>query len=452
MAIPKDPRGLMVNLMYLVLTAMLALNVSAEIINAFFMLHKGLKTTNNILEENTKGVLGAISSKKETKPEAADAELAAKEIQRLTKEFVNSIEVMRKDLVAASVQGTYEEGIYPEDYEDKKKAGKPKKYKDKDTPQNYFVMEGKGAELKESVMNLRMAFIAEYKKLLTKEGFKIADEAALAADIAKIESTLPLQLDDQTWQDMKKPNWESYVFGYMPIAACYPLLSKFQNDAIASQALIVSTIAGKIGATTMKFDQFEAVSSASRSYIMPGETYEAELFLGAYSSEASIGIKVNGTTKTVKDGKATYTALANTPGPQQYNVKITLKNPNTGKVDEFSKKFEYEVGVPSASVSATAMNVIYAGLENPIAVAAAGIPTSRLVVTGSPFKLQKSGKNYMIKPAKALKKGQFQTITIKDRDGKLESASFRFRVLSLPPPTPMFTFNDASSGVLRAQQ
>jgi hypothetical protein len=105
---------------------MLALNVSAEIINAFFMLHKGLKTTNNILEENTNGVLGAITAKKDTKPEAAEAELAAKEIQRLTKEFVGKIEEMRKDLVAASVQGTYEEGIYPEDYEDKKKAGKPK--------------------------------------------------------------------------------------------------------------------------------------------------------------------------------------------------------------------------------------------------------------------------------------------------------------------------------------
>lgn len=424
MAIPKEPRQLMINLMYLVLTALLALNVSAEVINAFFMIHDGIQNTNTILGEANTQVISSMDATIEKKGEQYrplhDKANRAKEI---TDEFIAYIDDIRNQLTEESG------GAYPADYEDPKKAGRPKGYKNKDVPQRFFVENKKGEELRQRIADTRSKLVELLREVkeLNIEGTNITEEK-----IAAVEKELALSIDEKTWKEMGKESWEAYIFGYMPIAACYPLLSKFQNDARTSSASIVSFLAKQIGATDIKFDTFEPVASAKKNYLLKGEKFEAEVFLGAFSKQASIGVSVNGSSLPVKNGKATYTAQATGVGEKKYSVSISIKNPSTGKTDVYKKDFFYEVGAPSVTVSADKMNVFYIGVDNPVTIAASGISSNQLRVNASGVSLKRrpggTSSQYVTKPTKP------GTATITVSGGALKATPFKFRVKRIPDP------------------
>ena len=109
MSIPKQPRQLMINIMYLVLTALLALNVSAEIFNAFKLVNNSLKDSNAALDKSNDALVPSIDKRSKAKPEFARfAERAPMAVQ-YGKEFTEYVNSVLDDLIAVSY--THLDGI-----------------------------------------------------------------------------------------------------------------------------------------------------------------------------------------------------------------------------------------------------------------------------------------------------------------------------------------------------
>ena len=439
----------MINLMYLVLTAMLALNVSAEVINAFFKIDdSNIETYSQLTNSNSK-TMKAFNASVEERPDSKVLYQTAGEIQREIAAFNSYIDGLRDSVTALAG------GVYPED--DEKYAGRPKKFKDKEIPQMFFVQgnEGtvgdafppKGPELQSRIEQTRSRIIQIVRDMVdankNNEDFTITED-----DLLALENDISLRVDS-LWRGSDKESWAAYTFGYMPVAATYPLLSKFKNDALASEAAIINFLANKVGSLVLEFDEFEVVNSAEKGYVIKGDPYKADIFLSAFSSQADISVSVNGQRLPVRDGKATYSARPSSIGEKSYNAKITVRNPLNNKTETYTKTFKYEVGERSVAVSADKMNVFYIGVPNPISVSAAGIPSNSLRVSATGgANLQKTGSNsYTVNVSRP---GEVKI----NVSGEGLSASKDFRVKRIPDPVARLGRgnNTMGNGEFRAQE
>jgi gliding motility-associated protein GldM len=377
MSIPKEPRQLMINLMYLVLTALLALNISAEVMNAFFTLDTGIKNSNTIIDNSNTQILTGISKQADAyKNPQNDAFLAAaRSSDSLTSEFVKYVDDVRKRLFDAAGG--------PSKYD----PNQPVRIKDKDVTTRMFVMtppqgEGVGPQLEERIRNTRKTFLD------------------LVGNDEKLSTSLPLDISED-WKRSDKKSWSDFTFMQMPVAAIFPILRKIENDARASNSAVLNYFFEKVSGEEIKFDAFEPVVSASKGYVIRGEKYSADVFLSAFSTSAGDNTKiyVNGASLPVREGKASYETVTSQIGTKQYNVEIKVINPLTGEEKSYKKTFEYEVGERSVTVSADKMNVFYIGVENPVSVSAAGVSSNDLqvTITGGGGTIKKVGSaNFMV--------------------------------------------------------
>lgn len=394
----------MINLMYLVLTALLALNVSAEVMNAFFSLDNGLKGSRTIVEKNNDVVMQNITKQ----AEAYNDELRKKYKENATQaiqisnEFNAYIEEVRKKL--------FEKAGGPS----KKDPTIPKDIRNKDLTTNMFINEGLGAEIQTKIEETRKKFEA----LVDNDPSEVA---SLTLGIEPVPSTSTAK------------NWPELKFKQMPVAACFPILGKLQSDSKSSASAVLNYCLKKVAGEEIKMDAFEPVISAPKGYVIRGDKYEADVFLSAYSTTAdNITINVNGANLAVKEGKAHYETTTNATGTKKYSVRINVTNPLTKEVKTYNKDFEYEVGERSCSVQLDKMNVFYIGVDNPITVSAAGVSSNDLKVNANGVNITRSGSsNYIVR---ADKPGE-ATITL--QGGGLPPTSFKYRVKRIPDPVPL---------------
>lgn len=377
MSIPKEPRQLMINLMYLVLTALLALNVSAEVMNAFFTLDRGIRNSNSIIDTANNLTMAQVD--KQADAYKSDSTMYYKAnahtSDSLTKAFVKYIDEIRKELYDAAGGPS------------KKDPEQPLKIKDKDVTTRMFTMappqgKNRGPEIEKRIVEARKMY------------------EQLCDNNPTVSSALTLGIGEE-WKKTDKKSWSDFTFLQMPVAAVYPILRKLENDARSSNAAVLNYCLNKVRGEDIVFDQFQPVVSASKGYVIRGEKYSAEVFLSAYSSTAGDNTKilVNGGVLPMKEGKAQYETTTSQIGTKKYNVEIQVTNPLTGKTDSYRKEFEYEVGERSVTVSADKMNVFYIGVENPVSVSAAGVSSNDLQVSisGGGGSIKKVGSaNYIV--------------------------------------------------------
>jgi len=437
MSIPKEPRQIMINLMYLVLTAMLALNVSAEIINAFFKFRDGLERTNAVVAEANLSKIESMEAAVKKKPDYKPLVPAAKEIQSVIADFTSYV---------SDVTGRFDEaagGIITD--EEDENFGKPERFKDKEIPTRFFVegYEGplgesvtpEGPNIKQKVADTRQALIAVLDKLKGNRTLGIK-----ADEIEGLKSKLTLEIDTT---NLNGKSWEEFNFDHMPVAACYPTLSKLKTDANTSGNMIINYLGSKIGATVVKFDKFVVTSSPKQTYLLQGDTYESEIFLSAASSQAKVKVSVNGSPLTAREGVATYKSTPSGLGEQSYNASITVTNPFNNKSETYKKTFKYTVGTKSgATVSADKMNVFYIGVTNPVSVSAGG-DFSRInaSISGGGCTMSKVGSGKYTVTCSTPTSSANVTVSAPD----VESTSFPFRVKRIPDPVALIAKDLKSS-------
>ncbi len=390
MSIPKEPRQQMINIMYLVLIALLALNVSAEILNAFRMLNRSIDSSNTTLTDKVSTTMDSFKAKVEEEKRGQDFLTAAEQARVISQDF--------QDYISGLDQGLLEK-VGPSEDEEGNLTDQFKKPDDLDSPTAYFVeQDSTGYALQKKIDETRKEFIALFDlsnyKGLTAEQKKPLTEAQqnlLGSMALKVEKPISAAEEDSTqWQK----TWARNTFYQMPAEACRTLLTKFKNDAISTEATVVDNLFAQVGAVTIIYDQFKAAVIPTATKLIQGEKYEAQIYLAATSSDAQPSITVNGQRLSVNsDGMAIYKGNTSSTGDKNFSGKISFKD-TKGQVQSVDFKQKYTVVPPPDHVpvvSADKMNVFYIGVDNPITASFTGIPDSKVRVSMSGGTLKKAG-------------------------------------------------------------
>lgn len=446
MSIPKEPRQLMINIMYLVLTALLALNVSAEIFNAFEMVDGGLKSASASLDKSNAALPPAIIQGALKKKYLSTYVDRLDDIQNLSKEATSYIDSIVNVLIDES--GTPDGVVDDLDYvfvgEENKRELKGKKNYDGTT--RIMVDAGLGEELKNRMMEYKAKFALFADEVDLNPQSKEFNEPV--NDREELLSKIPINIDENAWKlsPNKKLNWADFTFGHMPLGATMPIFSKFKNDIKSAESSVLNYLATQVGTTTdVVLDKFTVVSAPKKSYIIKGEKFETDIFLSASAgkqSETGIAISVNGQSlRADDDGVAKFSQSASAVGIKTYNASITVSNPSTGEKNTYKKVFEYEVGQRSVAISASKMNVFYMGVNNPVEVSAAGVPSSQVKVSMEGGSISKNADGtYTVTATKPTKNAKINV------SAPGMNASKVFRVKPFPTPVPML--NTKSGGII----
>jgi gliding motility-associated protein GldM len=403
MSLPKEPRQKMINMMYLVLTALLALNVSSEVLNAFKTVDNSITSANGVLTGNNNQIYASFTEKLADPKSAEMAKLwkpKADAASQISKKLFDDIEGLKMEIkVAAGYHPETGDTVWAIDH--------------LDAPTRIMDKKGEGEKL--------------YKKL---EQYR-KDILAIDPEIGKeFANRLPIDLSVPVAQDGTKKSWTESYFHMTPAIAAMTILNKFQNDIKNSEYQVVSYCHTKIGEVKVRFDKFGFVGGLSSSYLMPGEKLEVYAGLGAMSSASQPQITINGRPAPIgADGMATMDMAAGGTGSGKAHVVVRYKDQNgVDKVVE--KDLPYTVGAPSGvSVSADKMRVLYIGVENPLTITA-GVGSERVNATldGAGTIAKVGGPKWVVKPAGNPRTSAINVII----DGK--KTAVEYRIKTLPPP------------------
>jgi gliding motility-associated protein GldM len=406
MALPKEPRQKMINLMYLVLTALLALNVSSEILNAFKVVDKSLMTSNSNLTVASSNVYRSLEdmvADPKTKTKAEIWKPKADQVKELSAKLNDYIESLKTDLKK-------EAGLKLD-----KNGNESFKEDDLEAATRLFSSEGsgkkKGAEM--------LAKLKEYRTAM------LAIDPSIAK---KFESTFPVTIEETVkGQDGKMKKFEDAYFHMTPTVAALTLLSKFQNNVKNAENQVATYCAEQVGAVKVHFDQFQPIIGQSSTYVMPGQEVTITAGLGAYSKDVLPSISIGGSPAPLgPNGSAERKFSASGAGEQTVSVVVNYVDQD-GNPKSDTRQIKYTVGQPSgAAVFLDKMNVFYIGVDNPITIgSSAGWDKTSVSMTGG--SISGSGDHRMVRvntPGAA-------SITV-TADGK--SSTFNFRVLRIPDP------------------
>jgi gliding motility-associated protein GldM len=438
-----SPRQKMINMMYLVLTALLAMNVSAEVLEAFKLVETGIENSNTVLKDKVEFVDAAFKKTMNDSPDGEMLYAKTQEVSAATDELNALIDEIREDLFGLS--GRNEEGGL-------------EKMDDIDSPSRLLAIED-AAEFKGALLQTK---IKEAKQKLTDiindtliDGFTSEQREALI-------NSLTLTAEDNPDKQGIEGKWYYSHFFHVPSAGTMTILTKLQNDAYSAEANVNEAILKTIGALDFKFDKLIATVQAPKSYLPGGAQYEANIFLTAstsgemsgdvftgrldmskFQSDSSGILPFNSATKEespftgdfkpVKNGKyANGTAV----GPNGTGGAIRIKNPKGG-YDWYPFDISYEGAAPGGfSVSPTKMNVLYIGVPNPLSITLSDAKPGTERVSISQGSISGKGNSWT---ATVSSVGD-ATITVGGTTSggeaaKQQSASFRVKLIPDPIPT-----------------
>jgi gliding motility-associated protein GldM len=441
----------MIGMMYLVLTAMLALNVSKEAVEAFKKVDKGLtKTISNYAAKNSIIYEAFDKAAAQNPTKAGPPRDNAMDVKQRADELFNYIQDIKVQIISKA-----------EGPDSKALKGKEviieevKKIDENNIPSEILIganENGKANDLKAMMASFRDDMI---KKV---NGKNISIEESLKS----IFNT-----DDGLNKSGEKERWENLNFQALPLVAVITILSKMQVDVRNAETDVLNFLYEQIDARSFKFNKiFPTIVTKTSDYVMQGNDYEAQVFISAtdttQSPEIVIGdvkttTNADGTAKYEivgtgtplqldETGKGVYKVRASSMGPRSWGGLISLKAPDGTKV-AYPFKANYTVGAPSVVISPSAMNVLYMGIDNPIDISVPGIGSDRLKVEmtngtiGRGKAKNPKGEEFpgdWVASPKALGQNA-QIIVSANVNGRQMSFPPRdFRVRPIPPPVAKF--------------
>jgi len=388
---PETPRQKMINMMYIVLTAMLALNVAAEVLEAFRVVDSSLIQTLKAVDMKNAQVYASFEQAYVENPAKVEEwKQKADAVREETQNMISYISQLKEELVKGSgsspvnAQNPYSaDGFYL--VTQSGDTLELKNEQDLNVPSEMMITQKKAEELKAKIVTYRESLIS-----------------MLSEDDTELRGTVLQELDTADPPvDLKeggeKKTWEVQHFDYKPLVAVLTLLSKIQIDVKNSEANLINYLYAQIDAGSFKFNKLAANVIPNSNVVLQGDEYVAEVFLAAEDTTQQPQIIINGKPAEVKDGKAIYRVSANQVGEFSWGGLIKYKTPS-GIIQNYRFEQKYQVTKPSVTMSAIKMNVFYRGLKNPFDVSGGGIPKENLDVTMTNGKITKAGDEYVIEP------------------------------------------------------
>lgn len=402
------PRQKMINLMYLVFIAMLAMNMTKEVLTAFGLMNEKFETANTEAKLSNQQMLQALDKKAaESKGEFEKAAITAHKVEAATKKFDEFIATTKEEVLVGVEQV---DGKLP--YEAMDKAD--------NLDNGWFVGEGYTDRGKQ-VMAALETYTAEMKAAL-------GGEKKYAAILNQLNKSF--DLSDVTNKEGKKIKYLEYHFKGFPAIASLAKLSMWQNDAKKLEADVITNALGKAAIDEASYSKFEAIVVLDKNAYFQGEKVTGKVVLGKYDPNAKFE-GFDGPGKLV-NGQAIIESTAGSVGEQ--NLQGSFNFVEDGKKINLPFKGSYVV-VPrpnSATISADKMNVVYRGVVNPITISFAGVSDNN-VTASAPGMTKGSGVGkYNISPGQ----GNELTINVSAKlpDGKTVADKKVFRIKSIPAP------------------
>ena len=410
MALPREPRQKMINVMYLVLTAILALNVSNEVISAFKVVNISLKNSNdNIKISNDKlyATLAEKLTKDESKQKAqiwAPRAMTAKQLSDNMMTYIDSLQKALK--ISADLRMKWDD-VNKDSVEDYRADNL-------DASTRMFETNGEGPKLK--------ARLDKYREDMLSIGMP---DAAIKNEF---EKNFPVNTNPPKTSEGGQKDFTQAFFHMTPTIAAITILSKFENNIKNAENMIVTYCDNQIGKVDLHMDQAAVLVGQSSNYLMPGQELTVTAGVGSYSSAASPTISINGSNANVVDGQGTYKTTVSGAGEHTVTVNVTYHDEHNALKTE-TKTVKYTVGTPGgAAVMLDKMNVFYIGVPNPVTInSGTGWDKTHVSITSGNL-TPSGGPGKFIVNVKEIGK---TTINI-NADGK--NSSYDFRIKRIPDP------------------
>jgi gliding motility-associated protein GldM len=442
---PETPRQKMINMMYIVLTAMLALNVAAEVLEAFRVVDSSLLQTMKAVDmQNAQVYTSFEQAYIENPAKVEEWKNKSDNVRQMSDSLVSYIYQMKEVLVRSSGIKTITPGsrISTDQFlfiTENRDTLVIRKEDDLNVPSEVMITQKKAEELKSKINQYRESLIG----LLSEDDVELINTINQELDT----SDPPVDLREGG----EKKSWEVLHFENKPLVAVITLLSKIQIDVRNSEANIVKYFFAQIDAGSFKFNKLGARVIPSSSIVLQGDEYIAEVFLAAEDTTQQPEIFINDRQVEVKDGKATYRVRASQVGDFKWGGLIKYKTP-AGIIQNYRFDQTYQVTAPSVTMSATKMTVFYRGLENPFDVSGGGIPKENLIVQVTNGKVTKTGDSWVIEPDELDEQGRKTTVSVYANIGgeRRLLGTTNWRVKRVPDPVAKVA--GRSSGDIRKEE
>jgi len=409
----------MINLMYVVLMAMLALNVSTEVLNGFSVVEESLKrTTRGSMKENQL-VYDNLEMQMRQNPAKVRAWYEkAMEVRRISDSLYNFADELKLAIVreADGSDGTVDDLRNREDLE----------------AANQVMLapgKGRGKELFNAIRSFRDRVISMTSDMSKQQIIK-----------TNLSTAIP-----QKARAMGK-NWQEYMFEDMPAAAAITLLSKLQSDVRYAEREVLHTLVQNIDVKDIRVNLLSAFVIPASQTVVRGDRFSARIVMAAVDTTQVPDIYIGN--KKVNLTNGVYETVASQTGDFTLAGYMETMNGSGERIRrDFSQK--YTVVDPSATVSADLMNVLYAGYSNPVSISVPGVPLSKVSATMTGGSLQSVGPGrYIARPAAVGQDVTF-TVTSNNTGRSQQMGQFKFRVRKLPDPTPYLMIKDEHGNPVR---
>ncbi len=411
-----SPREKMINLMYIVLTAMLALNVSSDVLNGFSQVQDGLTRSNRTITARNQALYAQLQAFNEKNPEKGKVWLdKATQVVGETDRLYNYIDSLKYQIVKfADGEEADVNNIVNRDNLDAASVVM------------LSAQGGKGKRLRTR--------IDQYRQFITS----FIEDPEKRKNLETALSTTPpksagVQLD-------QKKTWEETMFDNMPCIAAVTLLTKLQNDVRYAEGEVLNQMITNVDLGDLRVNLVNAFVVPDSRIVMRGTKYSAQIVLAAIDTTQRPIVYVNGS--RLGNSSGLYEVGTSKAGNYDYSGWIEVLG-RDGTVTRRDFKSSYTVIDPLATISATMMNVLYAGINNPISIAVPGVPQGSISATMTNGSLTKSGEGWIAHPTKV---GAECVISVTaEMDGQRTNVgSTTFRVRKLPDPLPFIAYKDAN--------
>ena len=405
----------MINLMYVVLMAMLALNVSTEVLQGFSLVEESLnRTTANSSQQNAT-IYGDFEEQMKKNPEKVREWFQkATTVKQMSDSLYNFAQQL-KEAIVREADG---------------KNGDVKNIENKENLEaaNQVMLApgtGKGKQLYDAINAYREKILS----MVTDEQQKKIISSNLSTELPKNAMTMG-------------KNWQEYMFEDMPVAAAVTLLSKLQSDIRYAEGEVLHTLVSNVDVKDIRVNKLDAFVIPEKTTLYPGEQFMSHIVMAAVDTTMQPEIYINGTRVNTTNGRYSFTAGG--VGEHQFSGYLITRNAAGEELRrEFTQKYSVIPTPDGATVAADLMNVLYAGFKNPISVSVPGIPANQVTVSMSGGSLSSTGNGHFIAVPSAVGKDVSFNISVNDHGKTRSLAPFTFHVRKLPDPTPYIIVGDS---------
>ncbi len=409
-----SPRQRMINLMYIVLTAMLALNVSSDVLNGFRLVHEGLQRTNMNVSRKAELQYRYLEELFAQNPRKAGPwHEKGTRIHTAADALYKEIE-QYKWMIVNEADGSDHDPLELKNEDDLNAAGQVM----------LNPLSHRGASLREKVHAFRDLVVP------------------LVGDTARQQSVRELlTLDAQPAKgDIGLVTWETKSFDNMPAVAAVTMLTKLQNDIRTAESDAYNYLISNVDITNdLRVNELKAYVIPKSNMIIRGGKYSAQIVLAAVDTAQRPVVYIGGS--RLNNNTGLYEFVPGALGTHSFSGYIEVMGADG---TPFKREFtsEYTVIEPMATISPTMMNVLYAGIDNPISISVPGVPMEQITATISNGTLTRNGNLWV---ARVSKVGGEADISVSAQvEGRtMAVGAMKFRIRKLPDPTAYLAIGDS---------